>query len=118
MWGKLVASLSSPRSGPDPGPMNARPPPARNAGSSTANPDPLTDPLSCPLEDGLQAWGNCFVKVADSLLVMNLFVTSACDRENTRDQVAPTSHVTYHVTSGPLGYHMTYHMTHHVIQLA
>ena len=26
-------------------------------------------------------------------------------------------HVTYHVTSGPLGYHVTYHVTHHVIQL-
>jgi len=57
-----------------------------------------------------------------ALAVMNLFVTGA------RDQVAPTSHVTvgthmtYHVTSGPLGYHVTYHVTHHVtyhvIQLA
>jgi hypothetical protein len=57
-------------------------------------------------------------------VVTNLFVTGARDRENTRDQVAPTSHVTvgthmtYHVTSGPLGYHVTYHMTYHVIQLA
>jgi len=56
--------------------------------------------------------------------VTNLFVTGARDRENARDQVAPTSHVTvgthvtYHVTSGPLGYHVTYHVTHHVIQLA
>jgi hypothetical protein len=62
--------------------------------------------------------------------VTNLFVTDACDHENARDcenscdQVTPTSHVTvgmhvtYHVTSGPLGYHVTYHMTHHVIQLA
>jgi len=53
--------------------------------------------------------------------VTNLFVTDARDCENTRDrenaydQVAPTSHVTvgthvtYNVTSGPLGYHMTYH---------
>jgi hypothetical protein len=53
--------------------------------------------------------------------VTNLFVTGAHDRENACDQVAPTSHVTvgthvtYHVTSGPLGYHVTYHMTHHVI---
>ena len=58
--------------------------------------------------------------------VTNLFVTGAHDRENTRDrenacdQVAPTSHmtmgthVTYHVTSGPPGYHVTYHVTHHV----
>src|SRR5712671_1232100 len=65
-----------------------------------------------------------------ALGVTNLFVTGArdCenarDRENARDQVAPTSHVTvgthmtYHVTSGPLGYHVTYHVTHHVIQLA
>src|SRR5712672_4307610 len=55
--------------------------------------------------------------------VTNLFVTGARDRENARDQVALTSHVTvgthvtYHVTSGPLGYHVTYHVTHHVIQL-
>ena len=55
--------------------------------------------------------------------VTNLFVTGARDRENVRDcenardQVAPTSHVTYHVTSGPLGYHVTYHVTHHMIQL-
>jgi len=54
--------------------------------------------------------------------VTNLFVTGARDHENARDrenacdQVAPTSHVTYHVTSGPLGYHVTYHVTHHVIQ--
>src|SRR5712672_4350417 len=61
----------------------------------------------------------------DSMFVVtNLFVTGAHDRENARDQVAPTSHVTmgthvtYHVTSGPLGYHVTYHVTHHVIQLA
>jgi len=49
--------------------------------------------------------------------VTNLFVTGARDHENARDQVAPTSHVTYHVTSGPLEYHVTYHVTHHVIQL-
>jgi hypothetical protein len=54
----------------------------------------------------------------------NLFVTGAHNCENSRDQVTLTSHVTmemhvtYHVTSGPLGYHVTYHMTHHVIQLA
>jgi hypothetical protein len=63
-------------------------------------------------------------------IVTNLFVTgardceNACDRENSHDQVTPTSHVTvgthmiHYVTSDPLEYHMTYHMTHHVIQLA
>jgi len=67
-WEKLVASSSSAPSGPDPGSTNAMQPPVPNTGSSTTNPDPLTDPSSCPSEDGLQAWGNCFVKVADSLL--------------------------------------------------
>ena len=52
--------------------------------------------------------------------VTNLFITGTRDHENARDQVAPTSHVTvgthvtYHVTSGPLGYHVTYHVIHHV----
>jgi len=35
--------------------------------------------------------------------VTNLFVTGARDRENARDQVAPTSHVT-------VGTHVTYHV--------
>src|SRR5712675_1425485 len=67
---------------------------------------------------------------SEEFFVTNLFVTGTHDRENARDhentcdQVAPTSHVTvgthmtYHVTSGPLGYHVTYHVTYHVIQLA
>ena len=64
------------------------------------------------------------VHKSNGISVTNLFVTGARDHENARDQVAPTSHVTVgthvtcHVTSGPLGYHVTYHVTHHVIQLA
>src|SRR5712672_1697584 len=70
-WEKPVASSSthssssSVASGPDPGSTNAVQPPAPNAASSTANPDPLTDPSSCPSGHGLQARGNCFTSSLD-----------------------------------------------------
>jgi hypothetical protein len=55
-----LASSSSAPSGPDYRSTNVVQPPAQNPASSTANPDPLTEPSSCsPSKQGLSARGNC-----------------------------------------------------------
>jgi hypothetical protein len=66
-----LASSSSAPSGPDYGSTNVVQPLAPNSASSTANPDPLTDPSSCSpstsSKQGPWARGNCFMKSLEYL---------------------------------------------------